>query len=210
MMCQFTFHYASTLSFLFTPEELQERNLHSTMLLLYLFAVSPKSTRIKIYIPLCFYFIGGATGTDNNNEKFTFHYASTLSGVSRLCINTPQHLHSTMLLLYLISLCRSLNLVVFTFHYASTLSKQQQSQTLIENIYIPLCFYFIENLNYQEAKDILIYIPLCFYFIIVVQQDRIPVKTIYIPLCFYFIIALLCYIVYVSAIYIPLCFYFIK
>ena len=76
-------------------------DLHSTMLLLYPCVWEMEEIRV---------------------EKFTFHYASTLS----LSVADA------------IALERK-----FTFHYASTLSSmlQQNRQKIL--IYIPLCFYFI-------------------------------------------------------------------
>ena len=98
----FTFHYASTLSgrwcsivrrhklHLHSTMLLLYRewrfegcgrvhNLHSTMLLLYLNTFSSSSERFKIYIPLCFYFITGRLTPQRSGNRFTFHYASTLS-----------------------------------------------------------------------------------------------------------------------------------
>ena len=54
---QFTFHYASTLSYARTPEFADLFNLHSTMLLLYLISLMLFTRPFFIYIPLCFYFI---------------------------------------------------------------------------------------------------------------------------------------------------------
>ena len=55
--CEFTFHYASTLSYFEAPCSSSHHNLHSTMLLLYHDFASRLTYRVKIYIPLCFYFI---------------------------------------------------------------------------------------------------------------------------------------------------------
>ena len=142
----FTFHYASTLSkgwlidcgdgtriyiplcfyFIRLKKSLPgyQKNLHSTMLLLYLWygnihivpLLNLHSTMLllyqmipiiammfpAIYIPLCFYFI-----------------------VMAIAAWSPyfSNLHSTMLLLYPSpSRLRSFSLISFTFHYASTLS----------------------------------------------------------------------------------------
>ena len=55
----FTFHYASTLSWRRSQKARTRRYLHSTMLLLYpILRLFPESS-VKIYIPLCFYFIRG-------------------------------------------------------------------------------------------------------------------------------------------------------
>ena len=75
---QFTFHYASTLSW-----------------------QNPcRKDRILIYIPLCFYFIRFRQLISGHLVKFTFHYASTLSGFLRALAALAVNLHSTMLLLY--------------------------------------------------------------------------------------------------------------
>ena len=118
----FTFHYASTLSrTIFWPGP-PNSYLHSTMLLLYHPAGAARALIDRIYIPLCFYFIACDFSGLVSGTAFTFHYASTLSqGIARL-LSWCFHLHSTMLLLYLM---RPVNDV-------SSMS-----------IYIPLCFYFI-------------------------------------------------------------------
>ena len=76
---QFTFHYASTLSYARTPEFADLFNLHSTMLLLYLISLMLFTRPFFIYIPLCFYFIETLEVENIHPEIFTFHYASTLS-----------------------------------------------------------------------------------------------------------------------------------
>ena len=207
---QFTFHYASTLSYPFLP-------------LIWL--------RRSIYIPLCFYFIQGLPPGRSARLLFTFHYASTLSDCLKamnmiLCLFTFHyastlsrrvlffchnlriftfhyastlsrhsflppllflHLHSTMLLLYLIPVDTAPTTIsIFTFHYASTLSERvpgvwsykcnlhstmlllypERRRGLFKRwmIYIPLCFYFMKN-KPCGIRPGHIYIPLCFYFI---------------------------------------------
>ena len=125
----FTFHYASTLSERAGCTKTDIQNLHSTMLLLYLSLIQPEHLLRKIYIPLCFYFIGfsalffflkiliyiplcfyfiaDAVDYANGKQQFTFHYASTLS-------NLPAEL--------------SHHIYRFTFHYASTLSTMMTGQ----------------------------------------------------------------------------------
>ena len=142
-------------------------HLHSTMLLLY-------RRRSAGYA---------------DHDKFTFHYASTLSVLNDTF--TPVStldLHSTMLLLY---------------PWPSPGSPGSLC------IYIPLCFYFIplcsttkensrRNLHstmlllypyHCHARTVkrFIYIPLCFYFILQRRTERPCTLHIYIPLCFYFI-----------------------
>ena len=52
------------------------------------------------------------------------------------------------------------------------------------HIYIPLCFYFIQEYIRLNGHVILIYIPLCFYFIILEVMKWKRNFLIYIPLCF--------------------------
>ena len=157
------------------------------MLLLYLLSLLFVTSSGSIYIPLCFYFIGGAVPVQvpedriyiplcfyfiwfwvhyfGWSEKFTFHYASTLSSRRHAIRHDVKHLHSTMLLLYppfilivppplliYIPLCfyfipsrrwQSVTDCSFTFHYASTLSHTHILSNVLRFIYIPLCFYFI-------------------------------------------------------------------
>ena len=54
---EFTFHYASTLSMALNNICFKYLDLHSTMLLLYLFRVISIGLTVGIYIPLCLYFI---------------------------------------------------------------------------------------------------------------------------------------------------------
>ena len=166
--------------------------LHSTMLLLYRVHGSQSRSWLIIYIPLCFYFITCHLLHPVQSFQFTFHYASTLSH-HRPSMNdfVHTHLHSTMLLLY--------PLFFMTAYYTG-------------EIYIPLCFYFIESLRDVAAYPVQIYIPLCFYFIVDNPEDkrrnyngftfhyastlsriwskRTGKSFIYIPLCFYFIAVL--------------------
>ena len=77
----FTFHYASTLSCIWSRGRLcGPVHLHSTMLLLY-----PHTCLTVQSLPY----------------KFTFHYASTLSIALSYAFQFALYLHSTMLLLYL-------------------------------------------------------------------------------------------------------------
>src|SRR5699024_8622756 len=54
---EFTFHYASTLSFPGIYFQNPPHYLHSTMLLLYRISFRLPTSSTLIYIPLCFYFI---------------------------------------------------------------------------------------------------------------------------------------------------------
>ena len=77
---------------------------------------------LSIYIPLCFYFIRVGDLDGGLLIQFTFHYASTLSRLTRSFGIRYRYLHSTMLLLY---------------------RNTRQGSGLFCPIYIPLCFYFI-------------------------------------------------------------------
>ena len=98
--------------------------------------------------------------------EFTFHYASTLSEQAVYDEKKKNNLHSTMLLLY---------------------RRRIERRCFQNNIYIPLCFYFIGNGTRRATKKDVIYIPLCFYFIVLDSLEQLKFNLIYIPLCFYFI-----------------------
>ena len=134
----------------------------------YFIAFSTAATRGKnpIYIPLCFYFIENLLGDKVDTYQFTFHYASTLSSHRHPQQSAPSYLHSTMLLLYL-AICTRVPPV--TGHLHSTMLLLYPEKMVLKfryiNIYIPLCFYFIDNLVLSRRQPSGIYIPLCFYFI---------------------------------------------
>ena len=90
------------------PAFLAPFHLHSTMLLLYRIIFLHAFQSSHIYIPLCFYFICTPFTNATACAKFTFHYASTLSGTQF----DPNTLYS-----------------IFTFHYASTLSSSGDNLT---------------------------------------------------------------------------------
>ena len=162
-------------------------NLHSTMLLLYRIWFQGETLKSIIYIPLCFYFIEWTHLHHIPEQRFTFHYASTLSGGIAFDEGDRVHLHSTMLLLYRIHHWREQKVFWFTFHYASTLSESKMTFDYNSEIYIPLCFYFIRVELCPSLASLSIYIPLCFYFIDPFFKHCAHTNAIYIPLCFYFI-----------------------
>ena len=96
------------------------------------------------------------------------------------------HLHSTMFLLIRISTAGDdEQLFLFTFHYVSTYTVSSALDTLLDFIYIPLCFYLYENTfsrvnahhhHLHSTMFLLIPLLLC---ILCLQV------AIYIPLCFY-------------------------
>ena len=93
------------------------------MLLLYPAGDFKSKGILQIYIPLCFYFIGGEAGGNIEGYSFTFHYASTLSGLSMssFVIGNSFTFHYASTLSDPGSHDRRRN-PAFTFHYASTLS----------------------------------------------------------------------------------------
>ena len=86
-----------------------------------------------IYIPLCFYFIGIRCCPEWTEPQFTFHYASTLSDTK---------------------VAPGYDGYAFTFHYASTLSRTACDSAWTGcKIYIPLCFYFIQEQRPEEHRQ---------------------------------------------------------
>ena len=161
-------------------------DLHSTMLLLILWAILYRSQPLNIYIPLCFYLYAAFNKISIFPNEFTFHYASTYTEPICFAPSSSPHLHSTMLLLI-----RILNFFRFPLDY----------------IYIPLCFYLYICSCKLSISPVTIYIPLCFYLYDVVSvaitgpdiftfhyastytldwiDHNNPDFRIYIPLCFY-------------------------
>ena len=106
-----------------------------------------RTDRGAIYIPLCFYFIPASGCMFAFQGIFTFHYASTLSFFSVIIICKVLDLHSTMLLLYRYYL---IPLYHHYLHLHSTmlllyLADRPGGRPDRDPIYIPLCFYFIED-----------------------------------------------------------------
>ena len=144
-------------------------------------------TAMRIYIPLCFYFIPSSPLRNSEISEFTFHYASTLWRLSRTIRSGRLNLHSTMLLLY-------------------RMGRRLGSGYLL--IYIPLCFYFMSYCC-CAARTCLIYIPLCFYFI----KSSIHPASVLTLFTFHYASTLFKNLSLFSApcrIYIPLCFYFME
>ena len=120
-------------------------NLHSTMLLLYPSAfLYDMSDPYHLHSTMLLLYQFTKLTASKYTDRFTFHYASTLSSSSLVVRHRlfylhstmlllylflvqyvrffQAHLHSTMLLLYLRLECRCIRVLRFTFHYASTLS----------------------------------------------------------------------------------------
>ena len=119
-------HLHSTMLLLYDRPCLQyvddHPHLHSTMLLLYAFFQKLRNLSIRIYIPLCFYFISSRLTRTSSRR----HLHSTMLLLYKPSASTPdlqiRNLHSTMLLLYrMFDKFGEFN-SLFTFHYASTLS----------------------------------------------------------------------------------------
>ena len=126
-------------------------NLHSTMLLLYpALRIASKVWSLNLHSTMLLLYPDPLAAAPQRCHSFTFHYASTLSGIDCGMEWIIHNLHSTMLLLYRL--------------YGS-------AGTSAENtIYIPLCFYFISPPLRLPQRLRLIYIPLCFYFILSVPS----------------------------------------
>ena len=141
---EFTFHYASTLSEESRIRSTIEPHLHSTMLLLYQTAnVHTAILHANLHFTMLLLYPDRILYKQGSTE-FTFHYASTLSGISYLIYQKLHHLHSTMLLLYQIT-----GTPIYNIHtdLHSTMLLLYHSSTFLSRssilIYIPLCFYFI-------------------------------------------------------------------
>ena len=78
----FTFHYASTLSSCRCYKEFWIRIYIPLCFYFIPFIVLDSEKLIFIYIPLCFYFILRFAIVKELMKPFTFHYASTLSGLA--------------------------------------------------------------------------------------------------------------------------------
>ena len=186
-ICIFTFHYASTLSVIGIDLGITTLHLHSTMLLLYPWGDRVVFFELRIYIPLCFYFINLGRDYINVVNKFTFHYASTLSLPYAFLILKHRNLHSTMLLLYRIDShrlgdqFRNLHSTMLLLYHDGTCNRGVGTV-----IYIPLCFYFIriDKCVKTDTTDLHSTMLLLYRS---GRRQNVHTKQIYIPLCFYFI-----------------------
>ena len=188
--------------------------------------------QLLIYIPLCFYFITRLERNKHKQNKFTFHYASTLSSGncssywSKQLIYIPLCFYFIRRVIYLdvrwpiiyIPLCfYFINKAAlykdrscpFTFHYASTLSMMRPDLVWTDTHLHSTMLLLYRNRTDRKGSADFIYIPLCFYFISFITSLPSRALQIYIPLCFYFIVYSRKSRVPFYLIYIPLCFYFI-
>ena len=132
---KFTFHYASTLSEKIGGEKTHRLNLHSTMLLLYPALLAPElfpmlhlhSTMLLLYRWVSC--IAASGKADLHSTMLLLYPKAGQSSTSRTTI----YLHSTMLLLYL---C------------------QENGGKSAIFIYIPLCFYFIEQAHWCRGGEL--------------------------------------------------------
>ena len=99
----FTFHYASTLSADCQNAFNAQQNLHSTMLLLYLYEHPNAICSYSFTFHYASTLSCSAGYRTECRTQFTFHYASTLSLLRRFIVHAG---------------------CIFTFHYASTLSSR--------------------------------------------------------------------------------------
>ena len=143
------------------------KTLHSTMLLLYRYPIRSGSCCKKLYIPLCFYYIGTSVRNplsfSNLYIPLCFYYITRQQkGQQRYILS----LHSTMLLLYPICLKIWTMSNTFTFHYASTISKADSAQ---KKASASFTFHYASTISgnprFASASLLYLYIPLCFYYI---------------------------------------------
>ena len=100
-LLSFTFHYASTLSKRRHGRKRDCNKIYIPLCFYFIEIMNEKADRqIQIYIPLCFYFILSRLIQCLKCFEFTFHYASTLSGLGSFLPGIRNNLHSIMLLLY--------------------------------------------------------------------------------------------------------------
>ena len=145
---KFTFHYASTLS----RTDAGEKCLHCLFKFHYASTLSACDI-IKylcgflIYIPLCFYFIKEVSENLRNFCCIYIPLCFYFIFIRSDRLRSRFHLHSTMLLLYPAPERKAvIPGYLFTFHYASTLSDiRAGNKPAGKDIYIPLCFYFIQE-----------------------------------------------------------------
>ena len=171
LFVSFTFHYASTISYL----AVWIYDFEANFTFHYASTISHgriRKTNTKwLYIPLCFYYIIVILNRIHKDCYFTFHYASTISWSSmrlamytllyiplcfyyipaywRLAWVSPPPLHSTMLLLY---------------------PPQTATSPYRHQLYIPLCFYYIVAAGEGAGHGEELYIPLCFYYIPILRD----------------------------------------
>ena len=199
--CQFTFHYASTLSTLMCTVSGGIVYLHSTMLLLYRLNRHHIKEVIIIYIPLCFYFIA-LPRSYRHRDHPNLHSTMLLLYHDRTAVlNVKKHnLHSTMLLLYQIAQMQiqaqvqdlhSTMLLLYPCPRTSLPSSNQDLHSTMLLLY-PIqwsslggtnlfTFHYASTLSEQASvgrmESILIYIPLCFYFIFLLALSGLPPFT---------------------------------
>ena len=143
----------------------------------------------SIYIPLCFYFI----------LLYLFDLA------------VDQHLHSTMLLLYLhIATTHAIRKSKFTFHYASTLS--------FTRLYVPIVicrftFHYASTLSMSSLSHWMMGRRFTFHYASTLSIWRLKMEFINEWFTFHYASTLSRYFFSTDInciIYIPLCFYFIR
>ena len=119
----FTFHYVSILMRQRSRTVQRSGQLYIPLCLYFNTGIRTSSHRSKrLYIPLCLYFNRSDTGSDADDDYFTFHYVSIL-------IFIPQEVQRSVLQLY-IPLCLYFNM-----------PSCSASSTAVF-LYIPLCLYF--------------------------------------------------------------------
>ena len=128
----------------------------------------------QIYIPLCFYYIEVMIRVELellrnlHSTMFLLHLGQLVRSVRLV-----RYLHSTMFLLHPNLYISNVDLnLQFTFHYVSITSSEHIKQCITTCIiYIPLCFYYIWSQNLFKLINHGIYIPLCFYYILTLRRS---------------------------------------
>ena len=122
--------------------------LHSTMFLLLLNLADLKINWKRNLHSTMFLLLHAVYKELERTGVFTFHYVSITTAISRRKHTPKQNLHSTMFLLLL---------------------KKKLFTSKLDNIYIPLCFYYYCSKTKKRYGTNYIYIPLCFYYYTIVQ-----------------------------------------
>ena len=142
---------------------------------------------MQIYIPLCFYFIGFPSVVPMSRGKiyiplcFYFIWEIYQNQMGQT------NLHSTMLLLYLISSASTVALCPFTFHYASTLSKVLcTSMTRTSHLHSTMLLLYRSSIRQLGIRHLHLHSTMLLLYRWRNGGSKIA-KCIYIPLCFYFI-----------------------
>ena len=141
-------------------------NLHSNMFLLFLCSHFSRSTFNHIYIPICFYYFTISPSERYNSDMHLHSNMFLLFRITNSIYATYNHnLHSNMFLLFQLLVeqgytdFENLHSNMFLLFLTSNLIK-----SLLDFIYIPICFYYFESVRKIQRHSFIIYIPICFYY----------------------------------------------